>query len=257
MKTGINTYVLLTGSINPVWQLRQNNVLVDFEEVDDKGKKTGNVSRRKIRYVKGERTIWDDEIPEKRKTSSIDLVDGKIEIDQKDSILNLYMQTHPEYKVNFKLLDLDAEAEEEYRLMQIVDEARDKLSKLDLSKAKAVAVTLFGARSARGWGEARVKLALRDYIEDTDSKPTVSQLNPEYFLDVIENPSTDAKFMVLDAIDAAVIEVAPDSKSVRWTENNGVIIPVAQGKDPISEMAEFILSKEGKTTFTDLKKKLG
>lgn len=248
-----NTYVLTSGSVNPVWQLRHKDVYVDYKDGDGKNAK---VRKRKIRYVKGHPTFWDDELPVEAKTTAIDLKDGKYEADKNDSVLNEYLQIHPEFNKKFKLLDPEADAEAILREKELIDDAKARLREMDADKMKAVAITIFGDRTTRSWGEGTIKLQLHEYIEDAKTVVKDGLTKPQFFLEVIDDPRTQMVFFVTEAIRENILQVSEDKTSVRWTDGKGVIIPVASGQDPIRTLADFLLEKDGKPTRDKITKAL-
>lgn len=247
MKPGFNTYVLVESRMNPSWQLRQNNVLVE----------DGNSGLKRIRYARGANTIFDDEIPEMLKTTPIDFVEGKFEAPIADKVLNRYLKAHPEFNVKYKLLDPDKDAEEALEKIDLVDEAKSKLKSLSKDKQIALAAVIFGDRYIRGWKDARIRLELNKFLSDVDSEMEPGVSKTQYFLNKVDDPHTEVQFLVLQALREEVIALSADKKSVLWKRDGGIILHVAVGENPVKKMADLLISKEGETTLQELGERLG
>lgn len=248
----VKTYVLKDNRTNPVWQLRHKDVMVDFKDP-----KTKTTRKRQIRYCKGYSTFWDDELPEKAKTTSIDLVNGKYQADANDSVLNSYLQIHPEYGVNYKLLDPEGDAIAELEITDKVDDAIIKLKELSEENRTAVAVSIFGEASTRTSSNETLRLRLRDYIKDTENLLADNSLKAEHFMEVIKSPRTQVMFFVTQALRLDVIEVTKDKTGIRWVQNKGVIMPLASGEDAVIALTEYLLDKKNRNTFEKLKTEIG
>lgn len=251
MSTGINTYVLKESTKAPCWVLRHNDVMVDFKDP-----KTKKVRKRKIRYSKGQHTFWDDELDSSVKTTSVEFLDGKFTAQISDDVLNNYLQIHPHFNDRFKLFDPEADAVRELDIVESIDEAKSVLRKLTPDMQKAMAVTLFGDQATRSWKEGTVKLQLHQYIDDKENEAKNGMSKANYFVEVSEDPFTQMLFFTTQGIRENKIEISSDKTAVRWTDGKGVICPVPSGKDPLRILAEFLLEKEGRPTFEELKKKL-
>lgn len=247
MKSGYNTYVLTESRMNPSWQLRHNNVLIE----------DGKKGLRRIRYARGAKSIFDDEIPEVLKTTPIDFTEGKFEAPLSDVVLNKYLQSHPEYEKKYKLLDPDRDAEVELAKIDLVDEAKDILRKMSPDKQVALAAVIFGDRYIRGWKEPRIRLELNKFLEDTETLVESGVNRTQYFINKANDPHTEVQFLVLQALREEVIAVSPDKTSVLWKQDGGVIMRLAVGESPVRKMADLLMSKEGRTTLQELGKRLG
>lgn len=246
MKKGFKTYILTEQRRNPSWQLRHNNVFIEDAK---KG-------LRKIRYARGAKSIFDDEIPEVLRSTPIDFADGKYEAAEADKVLNKYLQSHPEFNVKFKLLDPNRDAEIELEKIDLVDQAKEKLRSLNKAKRTAMAAILFSDRVVQTWSDERIRLELNKYLSDTEKQVAPGVSRTQYFIEKIEEPSTEVQFLVMQALRENVLAVSTDKTSVRWGKDGGVILPIAVGENPVAKMAELLLSKEGETTLQELGKRV-
>lgn len=247
MLKGFKRYVLTEKSKatkSPVWVLRKAP-LVETKQ-----------GLKRIRYVRGAHTIKDEDLDEKLKTTTVEFTDGTLTIPLSDKILIKYVESHPEYNVNYKLLDPEGDAEEALRKEDLIDEAKAKLRKLNEVERAAVAAIIFGDSATRGLKDNSIRLKLNEYIKDVETKVDKEKTKPEYFVEVLGEPLTEAKFLVIQAIRQNVIEVSTDKTSVRWTKDKGVIVPVASGESPVNKLAEFIMSKKGGNTIQELSERL-
>ncbi len=256
MKKGINTYILTSESKNPMWALRHKDVMVN----DPKTKKP-----RRIVYKKGAATIYVDKMSDEElqmRHTANEFKDGKMEVPETNGLLNEYLKIHPEFGKKFKLLAPAADARKELKYEDTIFDSLTILNKLAEEELLAMAAILFGDRATRLWDPQTAKLKLNHYIKvlkqenDLIKEVEPGVIQAEYFARLSKEPTTQLKFMVIEALRNEVIELNPDKTVVRWADNHNTIIPVATGKNYLDEMAEFLMSSEGGSTLKKLEKVL-
>ena len=243
---GSTTFMLIGGKENPIWMLRHKDVY----GIDKNG------DERQLKYVRGAKTIWADELEGRRRTM-VEFTDGSLVVKNNNQTLINYLKAHPEFGKKFEIYDPAQKAKEKLEKLDRVDEAKEILRKMNSDEKTAIATLIWGDRQVSSLTDVELSLKLREYVEDYESYETDDLTKTEYFLAKYDSPFTHAKFLVIQAIKAKVLEKSVDSTSVKWGKNGEVIVPVAVGKDPVSVMAEFLLSDQGTTTFQELKKQMG
>lgn len=142
-----------------------------------------------------------------------------------------YIFAHPDYNTEFRLLDREREAEEELSVIEKRADATQKARTTNIEDLKVVVSVLGGDETA---GENAVKVFALKQAEQ----------NPERFLSMFDNEYVQAKYRVKKCIREGIIE--HDNDAIKWVAGE-TIINCTPGKDPVEEMAKFILSDNPKS----------
>lgn len=238
--------MLIGGKENPIWMLRHKDVY----GIDENG------DERQLKYVRGAKTIWADELEGRRRTM-VEFTDGSLVVKNNNQTLIKYLKAHPEFNKKFEIYDPAQKAKDKLAKLDRVNEAKAILGKLTNDEQAAIATLIWGDRQVSSLTDDELTLKLYEYVDDYESYETDTLTKTEYFIAKYDSPFTSAKFLVIQAIKAKVLEVSVDSTAVKWKSSGQVIVPVAVGQDPVTVMAEFLLSDKGTTTFQELKKQMG
>jgi hypothetical protein len=249
---GQNRYILTerSKSLNaPVWVLRKNPYIETEEGL------------KQIRYVRGSKTIFADDIDEKLPSTTIEFHDGTLNVPKADKLLNEYLQAHPEFNKNFKLFDPDAEALAELQMEDEIDEAIVILNSMKQSEREAVSVSIWGDLGTRDSNDEILRLKLKKYIKEKTKDGKLKEdftgkTQAKHFVELAQDPTNEVRFLAIQAKRAGIIEISPNKTAVTWA-NGGVIVPVASGQSPISKFVDHLNSSEGELTLQELSKKLG
>lgn len=228
------TYVLLGDDRPETWQLRQNNVLVDWE---NKGR------MRKLKFVAGATSILADSNPGIPATE-IEFLKGKLRILKSDGIKIKYVETHPEYGVKYKKLDPEADAQKKLRELELREEAKDKIRGADPDMLRAVAVMIFDNK-ALSWGDRQVKLNCFEHAD----------LKPKEMIELLDDPKTQVRYMVVLAMIREIITTNIQKTAVLWKDTGEQIIPLAKGERAVEKMADFLYDDKNVTTLQELSKR--
>lgn len=143
-----------------------------------------------------------------------------------------YLFAHPDYGKEFRLLDREREAEEDLNVIEKRADALQKARTTKIEDLKVVVSVLGGDETA---GESSVKVFALKQAEQ----------NPSRFLSMFDNEVVQAKYKIKRAMREGVIEHSDDA--IKWVAGD-VIINLTPGKDPVEEMAKFLLSDNHKAS---------
>jgi hypothetical protein len=79
---------------------------------------------------------------------------------------------------------------------------------------------------------------------------------PESFLKSVESPVTLMKSQINDAVREEIITFDPVKSVWKWKKEDSLITVVAKGASQDDTLFEFLMSREGKAVFTEIKKRL-
>ena len=82
--------------------------------------------------------------------------------------------------------------------------------------------------------------------------------NPSLFLDSVDNPRTERKQVILDAIDYNIIDFNNHANEVCWVmgTKRPAIIHTPVGVDKIDFFIEFTFDSEGEEVYSEIQKKM-
>jgi len=143
-----------------------------------------------------------------------------------------YLFAHPDYNKEFRLLDREREAQEDLSIIEKRADAMQKARTTNIEDLKVVVSVLGGDETA---GDNSVKVFALKQAEQ----------NPERFLSMFDNEIVQAKYKVKRSMRDGVIEHSDDA--IKWVGGD-VIINLTPGKDPVEEMAKFLLSDNPKAS---------
>jgi hypothetical protein len=220
------------------------------EEIYDPNTKT----TRTIRYAKGEPSIYKDEQPTSVALGDIIFSNGSLIVDGMNPNLkkflelsnhnadNEYRMKHKEIK--FKKLDPESDAavamDAEIEQIQVgnivinmeIDEIRP------LARVMGISVD----QSAK---EIKHDMLVR------------AKRNPKEFMSLLDDPATNRKKIILEALDLGIIDITARSISWKVGSDKGLITPVPVGHKPIEYFADWTMTDpDGDRVFEDLSKRV-
>lgn len=232
-------YILKGGVKNPSWELRNHNVLV---------KKSDKEGLRELQYVPGADSIWKEENKKQGTPKSRWFTNGALLVDNDDKVQILYLESHPDFNVKFELFDPEAKAEEKYKELELIEKAKELIRKNvdDEDKMAATAASLFG-QTSMAWGAKQIKLRLYTFADQ----------KPEKVISTLNDPAVEAKYIAALGLRKRIVKSNPQRTAVVWAdENEGVIVQVPTGKQPLEVLGDYLFNEENVTTLQEIGKRL-
>jgi hypothetical protein len=209
---------------------------------------------RKIRYIPGESSIYEDEQKENAKVKSpIIFTEGVLVVNNQNPTLVNYLDNCNSNKNNpnrmkdrratFERVDKsrDAKAIINKELKEI--DAMSLALKMPISKLIGYAKVL-GVNVEKSTEEIRYDMRI------------LAKKSPMSFIAGLDNPMTSIKEVILNAQDYAIILMEPNRVSWKKGDQTSLICHVPIGKKPLDHFAGFCIDKEGQLVLAEMKKQI-
>ena len=209
---------------------------------------------RKIRYIPGEISIYEDEQKEDAKVKSpITFNNGFLMVDRTNPTLRKYLnccnlnQSNPDRDKNirpaFKLLNHQEKAKNNLEKMMVEMDAIRTALEMPLEKLIGYAKVL-GINVNKSTDEIRYDMKM------------LAQKDPKSFISGMDDPKTELKETLLKASEYNIIKL--DRDKITWIKGDQrpVITNVPLGVKAIDHMTEYCLSGKGETALEHIKLQL-
>lgn len=229
------TYILMGNSTPITFQLRSRHT--EHRDLQWFDKEYGYP--RSMRYVTNQSTIFTDEQNEDNlRLGSIVFDDGKLTVPATNTVLQQFLELHPDNKSNggarFYEFDADKQArtdlEKEMKGFEAVAVALD----MPIEDLEAVARVIFNERvDTMTSGEIK-----RDVVFFAKNKP-------DEFTSIANNSNIRMMNLAKKAISLNLIKIADDNVTVKWAVNGKEIVQLPFSKEPVETLAVWMKTNEG------------
>ncbi len=237
------TYILTRGMTPVSYILKTSNIFITDE----------NGQEAEIKYVAGETSIYvRDHADKKRKSTEVVIEDGQITIPPSKTLLQSFIDAHPENEENggagFREYDTEKEAQNEVDkddlIMDVKSTIREMMeSEEGLAKLESINRIKYGEGAITA---TEIKRNLYDF----------ASTDPSGLMEMLDDPKMEAQDIALKAKSIGIIDVDEDLCRVKWADTNATIFTGAVGKDPIDTFSLWLISDKGIQTKDELTRKL-
>ncbi len=210
---------------------------------------------RKIRYILGEQSIYEDEqTTDNPVLGDIIFNNGSIPVQYQQVTLREFLETtnynisNPDRmngkKAIFELVDTEVNAKKDLDTLESEFHALEVLMGMDAQKMV-------------GYARAMGVNVDRSMYEIKHDMMVMAKSNSELFLDSISDPKIERKQVIMDAQDERIIVINQSKRNVSWgfgTKEVICVVPV--GIAPIDHFIDFTFEDDGKEVFKTIKKML-
>jgi hypothetical protein len=209
---------------------------------------------RKIRYIPGEASIYEDEQKKESKVRApITFNEGHLPVSAQNPTLKLYLENCNANKDNpnrmtgspavFKLIDKERDAKKVINKEMKQLDAMQLALKMPISKLIGYAKVL-GVNVDKSTEEIRYDMKV------------LAKKSPESFITGMDDPKTEIKEVIINSMEYGIINV--QSNRVSWQRGTSkvLITHVPVGKDAKDHFAEFCLTDEGNLVLEEMRKQL-
>ena len=222
----------LEGKTPSSWELPQTSVMANRP---NKGKKF-------INYYLGEDSCYVEDIELKNKDlkpTKVPLFEfnprskaTELRVDHTNVSLINYLKTHPWFGVKYNEFSAEKEAKDALNEYSKVEEALENIKEADETNIKAISMAVFGLNSFY-----KTSTQCRAELKATAFK------NPEKINDAKSNPNFDTKFIAGLAFVSNIIKINPTHTAIVWSDNDGLILHIAQGENGLDKLTNFLTSE--------------
>lgn len=207
---------------------------------------------RKIRYVPGEPSIFEDEQPEGAKMREpISFNNGFLFVDYTNPTLKKYLDTcnangsNP-HRIRSKVIMFNIQNEEKSaqdKIAQVSDtmDAVQAALKMPLNELIGYAKVL-GVNTSKSVDEIRWDMKVQ------------AEKNPKSFLAGMNDPRTEMKQLLLMAQESSIISMK--KTGITWVSSGNTICVPAIGVKPIDRMVDFCSEGEGEQIYAEIERRL-
>jgi hypothetical protein len=200
---------------------------------------------REIRYCPNEPSIYMDEQSPAAKRETIIFNGGKLFVPKSKPNLRLFLDKHPQNKLNggslFEHIDHSEDKRKEIEREFATSDAIIKVRDTDIQDLLPVAL-FFNIDVNISVSEIRHNLL------------NIARKNPQDFMNAFDDPTVISRSLAKQASDYQFI--AFRENGVYWYDTNKLIVAVPVGRTAIDVMTRFMLTEQGATVYSELEDKL-
>lgn len=200
---------------------------------------------RQIRYCPNEPSIYVDEQSHYALLEAVVFREGTLMVSPEQPNLQDFIDAHPDNVANggnsFYAIDMEHDAEEELDNEFLIHDAVSMVRDTELDGLLPVAMFL-NIDPKKPSVEIR-----RELLSHAKS-------NPKAFIEMFDNPIVKVKAIIIQAVDFQILKIS--SESMRWYDNNQVIITTPAGQDTLDVMARFCLTDKGALVYAEITNRL-
>jgi putative ubiquitin-RnfH superfamily antitoxin RatB of RatAB toxin-antitoxin module len=222
----------IEGKTPSTWELPQTSVMGIKE---GKGKKF-------IEYYPGEDSCFVEDIQAKNKDLKPERVplfqynaqtkQTELAVDASNLSLINYLQTHPWFGLKFGIYSKEKEAQDSLSEFEDVEKALDLIKDSDEIKTKATSMAVFGLNSFyKSFTQCAAELKAKAIKE------------PKVIIEAISASNYETKFVAGLALVSEIIKINATHTAIVWTENDGVILHIAQGENGLDKLTNFLTNE--------------
>ena len=239
---------------NPYGEGSKHNMTYRIPSVDEIFDPETN-KNRKIQYVLGEESIYAKEQSENPVLQDIIFVNGAITVrpQQVNLLKFLELSNYNESNPNkmpgknpiFYKVDIASDTKETVETLEVEADALYVARSMEPQKLIGFARTL-GVNVDRSMYEIKHDIM------------TFAKNNPSLFLDSVDNPRTERKQVILDAIDYNIIDFDNHANEVCWVmgTKRPAIVHTPVGVDKMDFFVEFTFDSEGEEVYSEIQKRI-
>ena len=239
---------------NPYGEGSKHNMTFRIPSVDEIFDSETN-RNRKIQYVLGEESIYSKEQSETPVLADIIFVNGALTVTHqqvnlmKFLELSNYNESNPNKmpgKISiFYKVDIASDTKETVENLEVEADALYTARSMEPQKLIGFARTL-GVNVDRSMYEIKHDIM------------TFAKNNPSLFLESIDNPRTERKQVILDAMDYNIIDFDNHANEVCWVmgTKRPAIIHTPVGVDKMDFFVEFTFDSEGEEVYSEIQKRI-
>jgi hypothetical protein len=202
--------------------------------------------QRELRYATNMSSPFVDEQKGEVTLGHITFRDGTLNVPKENialqKMLSLY---HPMKELRYREFIPNQIAEDEVDAIEWEIEALNAARNMDIDMAEAIVRVEYGSKV----NKMSSKELKRDLL-------LLAKQNPKLFLSLAADENVQLRNFAINAVEANIIRISPDNRSVHWTSNDRKLINVPFEENPYSAIAAWFKTDEGIEVFKSIEKRL-
>ena len=202
--------------------------------------------QREIRYATNQDSPLVDEQKGECTMGHIRFFDGTLQVPkEKQNLQKLLSLYHPMNKLRYKEHIPQQIADDEIESIEWEIEALNAARNMDVDMAEAIVRVEYGSKV----NKMSSKELRRDLL-------LLAKQNPKLFLSLASDENVQLRNFAINAVEAQIIRISPDNRSVHWTSNDRKLLNVPFDENPYSAIASWFKTDEGIEVFKSIEKRL-
>jgi hypothetical protein len=202
--------------------------------------------QRELRYATNMSSPFVDEQKGEVTLGHITFRDGTLNVPKENialqKLLSLY---HPMNGLRYKEHIPQQIADDEIEIIEWEIEALNAARNMDIDIAEAIVRVEYGSKV----NKMSSKELKRDLL-------LLAKQNPKLFLSLAADENVQLRNFAINAVEAQIIRISPDNRSVHWTSNDRKLLNVPFDENPYSAIAAWFKTDEGIEVFKSIEKRL-
>ena len=239
---------------SPYGENSKHNMTFRMPSVDEIFDKETN-RNRKIQYVLGEESIYAKEQSENPVLQDIIFVNGVLIVQpQQINLINYmelsnYNESNPDRMSNKKSI---------FFKLDVASDTKETVEDLEVEIDALYVARSMNPQKMVGFARTLGMNVDRSMYEIKHDVMTFAKNNPSLFLDSVDNPRTERKQVVLDAVDYGIIDFNNHANEVNWImgTKRPAIIHTPVGVDKMDFFVEFTFDSEGEEVYSEIQKRI-
>lgn len=222
----------LAGKTPSTWAISQQSVMAPKE----------NKGNKFIAYYPGEDSCFVEDIEAKNKDlkpAEVPLFKfnpntgfTELAVDENNKALINYLKTHSWYGKSYKIVNKEMEAAESLAEFENSEKALELIKESDELKIRAIAMAVFGLNSFyKSYTQCAAELKAKAFKQ------------PRVIIEAMELPNYETKFVAGLAFVSGIIKLNPTHTAITWSDNDGVILHIAQGENGLDKLTNFLTNE--------------
>ena len=202
--------------------------------------------QRELRYATNMSSPFVDEQKGEVTLGHITFRDGTLKVPKEkialQKLLSLY---HPMKNMRYEEFIPQKIADDEIENIEWEIEALNAARNMDIDVAEAIVRVEYGSKV----NKMSSKELKRDLL-------LLAKQNPKLFLSLAADENVQLRNFAINAVEANIIRISPDNRSVHWSSNDRKLINVPFEENPYSAIAAWFKTDEGIEVFKSIEKRL-
>ena len=211
---------------------------------------------RPIRHCPNEKSIFVDEQSEHAITKAVEFMKGYLHTNERDTITQHFLDTHPDNGRLFEQVDFENEAQEDIVVQDLVADLRLAVREKEKEKngvfelEALVSVLTNNVSEASNMSPAELKREIYRHINANPQRFTNDKGDAQLF-----DEATKIRHLALTSIAKGVLEVSSTKKAVVWADTKDIIVNIPRGIIAIDCLSEHLETDEGLITLEEIAKR--
>jgi hypothetical protein len=201
---------------------------------------------RELKYTKNQKTVFVDEFKGDARLDHITFEDGVLYVPkQKQPLQKLLSLYHPDLNKLYVEHNAVQDAVDEMDSIEAEIEALMLAKDMDMDQAEAV-MRVENGSSVTSMTSKELR---RDLL-------IFAKKEPKLFMSLATDENVEIRNMGIRAVEARIIDLAPDQRTFTWTSNNRKLLTVPFDENPYSALAAYFKTDDGIEVYQSVEKRL-